>query len=89
MATPALGATEFLFGFCTACDKEVITHVDLDAAGDLIRRCVHCDALLAGALRAGDADALTAHGYAVLDARTCGNGGGCAAGGCGMRPPRG
>ena len=72
MATPFLEDAEFLFATCSACDKSVLTHVvDFDDDGNEVRRCVHCDEL-------------EERGYRLIDARGCGNGGGCSSG-CGTR----
>jgi len=87
MATPSLGSTEFVLGYCEACNKDVLTHIDVDACGDETRRCLHCDAQIIAGLRTVDADELEATGYALVEARGCGGGGGCAVGGCGMRQP--
>jgi hypothetical protein len=85
MATPALGESEFLIGYCHSCEKQVLTHVQLGADDAELRLCFHCDAIIADGLASVPGTELEAHGYALVEARTCGNGGGCAAGGCGMR----
>ena len=85
MAVPSFDATDFLVGYCAACEKDVLTHVDLGSDGEDVRRCLHCDELVATSLRSVSSEQLTENGYAVIEARTCGNGGGCGAGGCGMR----
>jgi hypothetical protein len=85
MATASFSDTEFLVAYCSRCAVEVLTHIDLGAAEDEIRRCVHCDGAITSELRPVQPDELEATGYAVVRARGCGNGGGCGAGGCGMR----
>jgi len=84
MATPALGDTEFLLGYCRDCEQQVLTHVDLGAHDDEVRRCLHCDAIIADRMEIVSTAELEARGYRVVEARACGNGGGCSAG-CGMR----
>ncbi|MFI5366178.1 MAG: hypothetical protein ACHQ4J_11190 [Candidatus Binatia bacterium] len=85
MATPALGASEFLLGYCHSCERRVLTHVQLDPHDAELRLCLHCDTPIVDDLGSVPAADLEASGYALVEARTCGNGGGCAAGGCGMR----
>jgi len=85
MAQPGFGASEFPVGDCSVCDKEVLTFVDFDDAGSECRRCLHCETTISGRVRWIDSEMLEADGYAVVEARACGNGGGCSAGGCGMR----
>ena len=87
MATPSLGSAEFVLGYCDTCNKDVLTHIDVDDRGDETRRCLHCDAPITAALRTVGASELEATGYALVEARGCGGGGGCGAGGCGMRQP--
>jgi hypothetical protein len=87
MATPAWGDTEFVLGYCPECAKQVLTHLDLDPGDEELRRCLHCDAIVTDGLSWATGDDLEASGYALLEARTCGNGGGCAAG-CGVRSRR-
>jgi hypothetical protein len=85
MATPALDGTEFLFARCPACEKSVLTHVaDFNDLGEEIRHCVHCDTQVATGWELVGAEELEARGYSLVEARACGNGGGCGAG-CGMR----
>lgn len=83
MATPALDDARFPMARCGSCEREVITYVDLDERGEERRRCLHCDDLLTEC-RDVDADDLEAAGYALIEARGCGNGGGCSSG-CGQR----
>jgi hypothetical protein len=85
MATPEFGNEEFLLGHCPVCAKDVLTHIDIGPDDEEIRCCVHCDAHVGNGMRAVSADELEAFGYAIVDARVCGNGGGCSAGGCGLR----
>ncbi len=83
MATPRIDDVQFPLAFCTPCGREVVPYLE-DAAGEQERRCcVHCDAPIDG-WRDGDTADLEAAGYALLEARGCGNGGGCSSG-CGMR----
>ena len=45
---------DFPVARCARCDRDVLTHVAMDAAGDERRRCIHCDAELDPAeIRAG------------------------------------
>ena len=85
MATPSFGDSEFLVGFCQHCAKEVLTHVDLDLADNEILRCLHCDEPIQSSLRVIWGDEIETTGYALLEARSCGNGGGCSVSGCGAR----
>jgi len=87
MATPSLSDSEFVVGFCVGCAKDVLTHLDLGPTDDEVRRCLHCDEAINSALRSVRGDELEASGYALIEARSCGNGGGCSAG-CGMRSQR-
>lgn len=83
MATPALDSVEMPLGNCPVCHRQVLAYLDGDD-GDEIRRCLECDGVLTD-WREVAVDELEAAGYAVLEARGCGNGGGCSAGGCGAR----
>ena len=85
VATPGLEEAEFLVGHCTFCDRQVLTHLDLDLADEEIRLCVHCDGVVSSELTWLGTRDLEAHGYSLMQARSCGNGGGCSAGGCGTR----
>ena len=84
MATPAFGDAEFLFGSCPVCKSQVLTYTDLGPGDDELHRCLHCDAVITGGLQAATSTDLQAHGYRVIEVRTCGDGGGCAAGNCGI-----
>ena len=84
MATPAFDDSSFLVAFCPTCDKETLTHLSLGPEDDMVRCCVHCDAPVTGELFEIDSADLEDKGYAVVEARTCGNGGGCGSG-CGSR----
>jgi hypothetical protein len=85
MATPSLGDAQFQVACCARCDKEVLTHVvDIDIEGNEVRRCLHCDGEVTGDPRAIPASELEGYGYTLIEARSCGNGGGCSTG-CGMR----
>lgn len=81
MATPSFGDSEFLLAYCRVCDRKVLTHVALGPGDDEIRCCLHCDEVIAGDLRAVSSDELEANGYGLLQARSCGNGGGCSTSG--------
>jgi len=84
MATPSLGDTEFLLASCPDCAKPVLTHVvDFDEHDNEVRRCIHCDGAVADDWRAVGAAELDAYGYGLIEARGCGNGGGCSS--CGLR----
>lgn len=86
MATPSLQQSEFPMGECPACAKQVLTHIELGADDIEVRRCIHCSRVIPlEDLRWTDASELGEHGYALLEARTCGNGGGCRSGHCGAR----
>jgi hypothetical protein len=85
VATPQFDDSEFLLGYCVGCSKEVLTHVDFGPDDLPIRLCLHCDLEIDGGLHAVTGQQLSTSGYAVLEARSCGNGGGCSAGGCGAR----
>jgi hypothetical protein len=85
MATPSIGEAEFLFGACPACGKRVLTHTDFGPAGNELRRCLHCDTIITTSeLEAATGSELEANGYVVIEARTCGGGGGCGGGTCGV-----
>ncbi|HVN87643.1 MAG TPA: hypothetical protein VMW17_22630 [Candidatus Binatia bacterium] len=85
MATPGFDDSTFWLVSCPACDKLVLTHLaDIDDDGNEVRRCVHCDGEVGDDWREVSGVELEQHGYAVLGARGCGNGGGCSSG-CGMR----
>jgi hypothetical protein len=73
-------SVEFSLGFCTACDRDVLTHVHFDDDGS--RLCVHCDAPVHGAVRAATLNDLKTAGYGEIPpASSCGSGG-CGSGGC-------
>lgn len=84
MASASFADSVFSIGYCATCAKDVLTHVDLGPANEEIRRCLHCDALITR-LRLVSSEELQAHGYALIEARVCGNGGGCSVSGCGPR----
>lgn len=85
MATPSFEDAEFLVGWCGVCQKDVLTHVELGPTDEEIRRCLHCDEVITHELKSLGSKELEANGYTIVDARVCGNGGGCSAGGCGLR----
>ncbi len=84
MATPSLGDAEFLFASCELCGKRVLTYIDFGPDDGELRRCLHCETIITSGLQPATSNDLETNGYAVIEARTCGNGGGCSAGGCGM-----
>jgi len=84
MATPSIGDAEFLFGTCQVCGKQVLTYTDFGPDGAEVRRCLSCETVVIDSLQAVTAIELQASGYGIVDARICGDGGGCAAGGCGL-----
>ena len=83
MATPVLEDVQFPLAHCLGCARDVIAYVELGEGGHEVRRCLQCDQRLTEWHEAG-ADELEAAGYSLLEARSCGNGGGCGAS-CGMR----
>ncbi len=86
MATPSLANdSSFELRDCRNCARPVLGYFDLDESGDELIRCLHCDLVLTGATHLVDRDDLLDAGYTVVEARTCGNGGGCSSGGCGSR----
>jgi hypothetical protein len=68
-------------GFCTLCEREVLTSLGVD--DDDPRCCVHCDTPIdEEMLRLSTATDLERVGYAEIEpARSCGSGG-CGSGGC-------
>jgi len=78
------------FARCEACDTEVLTWRDLAPDGQLILRCLDCDAPLDGGTRRGSwsASEASARGYVVEgyrdpEAATGCSGGACSTGACG------
>ncbi len=68
---------------CESCAKSVLTYVILDARGDEVRCCVHCDGPIAQSLRWLTAWELEAEGYEIgYRPREEKSGGGCGSG-CG------
>lgn len=53
-------------GICTRCRRRVLTHVECDRDGALVRRCVHCDSAVMG-LEATSAPKLAALGYEIVE----------------------
>jgi len=84
MATPAFDVTDFFLAWCEQCRKDVLPYIALEGEVEETRRCLHCDAIVDASLRVATAADLEAAGYSVVEARACGNGGGCGAG-CGAR----
>ena len=69
---------------CEPCGKSVLTYVVLDASGDEVRRCVHCDTPIIEELRWLTASELESEGYEIgYRPREKESGGGCGSGGCG------
>jgi hypothetical protein len=71
---------------CARCDRDVLTHVAVDAAGDERRCCIHCDADLDPAeVRWVEEAHLEGLGYGVDGGEAgCGRPG-CGKGSCGRR----
>ncbi|MBI3786604.1 MAG: hypothetical protein HY270_24710 [Deltaproteobacteria bacterium] len=84
MATPSFDDSMFLLAHCSVCAADTLTHLGLGPEDDLIRCCVHCDAPVVSPLIEVSSEELEDRGYSVIEARTCGNGGGCGSG-CGTR----
>jgi hypothetical protein len=83
MATPALEGVQLPMGYCITCAREVMVYLDVAEGDREQRRCLHCDAGLEEWRDAGPEE-VEAAGYTLVEARGCGNGGGCSSG-CGMR----
>jgi hypothetical protein len=75
--------TRFTIGFCSACERQVLTHPDLDSAEQRLL-CVHCDAVVRDGLRAAAGSELPDHGYGLLELQGCGNPD-CGGGACSRR----
>ncbi len=82
MREPSLNAAAFPTARCEDCDREVLTHVQLDAHGAEVRCCVHCDGPVGTAVNWLNADELEANGY-YFGAPPARASGGCSSGGCG------
>jgi len=87
MATPSLGDVQFLLGDCHGCEKRVLGYLAIDPPRELARRCIHCNERLAEPLIPISSAELEAHGYSLMEARLCGNGGGGSPTGCGQGTP--
>jgi hypothetical protein len=85
MATPRFEETTFPLAYCPACEAETLTHVTLADNDEELRSCIHCDTVVTTGLVEVPSEELEDRGYSVIEARTCGNGGGCGSGGCGTR----
>lgn len=78
----------FLVAPCPDCGRDVLTARDLDAGGDLVSVCLHCEHLLdSQTLRAVDATALDALGYDVPGLPSSDTSRGCRDGKCGVQQP--
>lgn len=88
MRDPVANSPLFPVARCGPCERTVLTYVTLAEDGGELRRCVHCDAAISGALEWIPAEALEADGYSIGHVPRgpgCGHGGG----GCGSCPGRG
>lgn len=83
MATPVLDDVQFPLAHCPSCTRDVVAYVELDDQDLEVRRCLHCDERVSE-WREVSTDQLEGAGYSLIEARGCGNGGGCSSG-CGMR----
>jgi hypothetical protein len=72
-------------GYCAACDRQVLTWMDLEDSGQECRRCLTCDGVVSEALRPAGLSALDAQGFEVRDPHAQQTGCRCAAGGCDRR----
>lgn len=81
MEQHASGAVPLPLGFCSVCEREVLTCVGVD--DDDPRCCVHCDTPIdEDSLHLSTVSDLEHVGYAEIEpARSCGSGG-CGSGGC-------
>ncbi|HVN28772.1 MAG TPA: hypothetical protein VMT64_09820 [Candidatus Binataceae bacterium] len=73
----------FPTALCEPCGKSVLTYVTLDAYGEEVRCCAHCDGLIVNELRRLNASELEAEGYEIGYRPREKSGGGCGSGGCG------
>ena len=80
MDAVAFSGVEFATGYCSACEREVLTHADFDDTGTERRLCLHCDTAIDVEMTKGSA--LSAYGYDVVEPRGCSSGG-CGSGRCG------
>ena len=80
LGATADGAGALPVARCARCERDVLTHVHLDAHGGEARLCLHCDATIdpAAVRWAGAAEAATL-GYGLDDPEA----GGCGRPGCG------
>ena len=67
---------------CEPCGRSVLTYLALDANGDEVRFCSHCDSAIVEVLRWLNASELEAEGYEI-GYRPQKKSGGCGSGGCG------
>jgi len=80
LGTAPEGTGTFPVARCARCDRDVLTHVHLDAEGEERRLCFHCDAEIdPRELRWVDEAAAAGFGYALEGDDT----GGCGRPGCG------
>jgi len=75
---------EFTVGWCTQCERDVLTYPDPDSDEVAAVRCVHCEQTVDHALRTAKGDALPEHGYGLLETQGCGNPS-CGGGQCSRR----
>ncbi len=87
MATPTIGDSEFVLGWCADCERRVLPYVELGEDGAEVYRCLHCDSATLEEMSGASAAEIEEAGYGVVEARVCGNGGGCSSG-CGSRGER-
>ncbi len=62
----------FSLGWCSTCEKEVLTHVDYDEAGVESLLCVHCDTTVATDIRVATESGLSDREYAIVEEQGCG-----------------
>jgi hypothetical protein len=82
MQEPSSAPLEFPVGWCAACGRHVLTHLDPGTDDSENRLCVHCDAQVDAELRAVEQGDLDSHGYALIENFDCGSPN-CGGGRCG------
>jgi hypothetical protein len=80
MDAVGFSAVEFATGYCSSCERDVLTHSSFDDSGLEVRFCVHCDTPLDVEMTKGSA--LSAYGYDLIEAEGCGRPD-CGGGRCG------